>query len=497
MRNTTNQPSQLRALRRLLRSFRFRLTLLFVAILALILAGFSITIYTRQARILYAEAAERLSTQSAQLAAYYSAQLRSIAEASEGHPVGIPPGELPLLQEDATLALVGLDGKVALQQGKLQQQVLTAMLKAWNASPVSQEPLVFSLPGEANSSKYLFQVNPLRVEGRWSGYLILINPLSSVVPLQRLAISLALSSLFILLIAFAGGYWLADRAMKPVQTIVHTARSISENDLSQRLNLNREDEIGELADTFDQMLERLQAAFERQRQFTADASHELRSPLAIIELESNRSLERPRTSKEYEQALRLIQSENERMSVLVNEMLLLARLDSGKTAMRAERLDLSDIAVEVTERLTPLAQARGVVIKTGSLLECYVQADRIYLTQLLTNLVENAIKYTQRDDAQVLVETGTQVLDGKPWSQARISDNGSGIPAEHLSHIFDRFYRLDEARTSQENEEGAPVPGSGLGLAIASSIAEAFGGRIEVQSRVGDGTTFTIWLPGN
>jgi two-component system, OmpR family, sensor kinase len=496
MSSLLQQPSPPRtALRRLFHSFRFRLTLLFVGILALILAAFSVFIYTRQERILYAEAVERLSEQSAQLSAYYNAQLRMLAEASEGHPIQIPQGELPLLPENFVLALVGQDGKVALQQGSLPASVLAGMLSTWNGSP---RILPYTLPaaqGLTGEVPYIFQVSPLLVERIWGGFLLLASPLTYAGQLQRLAISLALSSLLILLFAFAGGYWLADRAMKPVQAIVEAARSISESDLSRRLNLQREDEIGELADTFDQMLKRLEAAFERQRQFTADASHELRSPLALIELEASRLLERPHSPKEVEKALRLIQSENERMSHLVNELLLLARLDSGKVAWGAEKIDLSDIVVDVTERLSPLAREREVALRTGELVECPAQADRTYLEHLLTNLVENAIKYTQREGAEVLVETGCQELNGRAWSLVRVSDNGPGIPEEHLPQLFDRFYRLDKARTRPEGDADEQISGSGLGLAIASSIAQAYGGKIEVESKLGEGSTFTLWLP--
>jgi two-component system OmpR family sensor kinase len=485
----------------MLHSFRFRLSLLFVAILAVILVGFSMFIYTRQAQIIHAEAVNRLVSQSAQLSTYYSAQLGSYEEASEGRSLRIPQGNLPLLPENSVLALVELDGQIVLQQGTLQIDVLTAMIKTWNESLTSLEPLSFIVPGEDGPGNtagkaYLFEVTPLQVEGGWGGYLLLANPEDPGNQLPRLAITLLLSSTLILLFALGGGYWLADRAMKPVQTIVHTASHISESDLSQRLNLHREDELGELADTFDQMLDRLQAAFERQRQFTADASHELRSPLAIIELESNRALERPRTPKEYEKVLRLIESENEWMSHLVNELLLLARLDAGQAAIRAERVDLSEVVVDVIERLYPLAQARSVTLKSGLLVECYTQADRTYLAQLLTNLVENAIKYTQRSDALVLVETAKQTLDGQQWSLIHVDDNGPGIPEEQLASIFNRFYRLDKARTRQEDEEDTWVSGSGLGLAIAKSIAQVYGGKINVHSQVGKGTTFTVCLPG-
>ncbi|MGW8225195.1 MAG: ATP-binding protein [Anaerolineales bacterium] len=487
---------------RVVHSFRFRLTLLFVAILALILAGFSAFIYTRQAQIIHTEMANRLAAQSAQLVTYYSAQLHFYEEDREGRSNPIPQADLPLLPENAVLALIGTDGNVILQQGTLQPDILRALLKTWNESSNAMQPLSFSLPaqeppGSSGAGQYLFQISPMRVEEGWAGYILLASPVETDDQLARLAVSLGLGSLIILVFAFLGGYWLADRAMKPVQTIVHTAQQISESDLSRRLNLDRDDELGELADTFDQMLDRLQAAFERQRQFTADASHELRSPLTIIELEANRALERRRTTREYEQVLRLIQSENEWMGSLVNELLLLARMDAGQIAMRSEILDLSDVVLEVIERLGPIASARGVMLKTANLEESYVQADRVYVAQLLTNLVENALKYSQGEGALVMVESANQVLGDKKWSLVRITDNGPGIPEEQLPYIFDRFYRLDEARTRQMDDiNDAPVSGSGLGLAISKSIAEIYGGKIEVQSQAGQGTIFTVWLPG-
>jgi heavy metal sensor kinase len=500
--STTQKPSPVfGALQRVLNSFRFRLTLLFVAILALVLTGFSVFIYTRQAQIIHAEMVNRLATQSAQLAAYYGTQLHLYEEAQEERTDRGLQVDLPLLPDNALLVLVDLDGNVVLQQGALQPDVLKTLIKTWNESPSTLEPLAFTLHSQEvqrgeGSREYLFEVSPLRFEEGRAGYLLLASPLDPGDQLMRLAVALAFSSVLILVLAFGGGYWLADRAMKPVQTIVYTARRISESDLSQRLNLDRDDELGELADTFDQMLDRLQAAFERQRQFTADASHELRSPLTIIELESNRALEKPRTTKEYEQVLRLIQSENEWMSSLVNELLLLARMDAGQIAMRSNRLDLSDVVLEVSERLNPLASARGVMLKTGTLMECYVQADRVYLAQLLTNLVENAIKYSQGEGALVEVESTNQVVGDQKWSVVRITDNGPGIPEEELPYIFDRFYRLDKARSRQMDEDYATISGSGLGLAISKSIAEIYSGKIEVESRAGNGTTFTVWLPG-
>jgi len=489
-----------RKLRHFLHSFRFRLTLLFVAILAVILAGFSVFIYTRQVQILYAETENRLSAQSAQLATYYSGLiLRAFGDENEEHSFTFPQENLPLLQDKDILVVIGPDGSIVRQQGQMEAGELESLVGDWNKNrPGGNQAYTLyraNPDGETMKRNYLFSITPFRSEERWSGILILGQPVDSQEQLKRLAIALSLGSGSILLLAFVSGYWLADRAMKPVQVITHTARQIGAGDLTQRLHLRQADELGELADTFDQMLDRLQAAFERQRQFTADASHELRSPLAIIELETDRALERSRSPQEYEKTLRVVQAENAWMGRLVNELLLLARIDSAQTAQQKEHLDASEIAVEVVERLTPLAHNKGVQLKTGDLAEVYVQAERVYLTQLLTNLVENAIKYSQGDHSQVLLETTRQVSPDQSWALIRVADNGPGIAPEHLPHIFDRFYRIDTARSRSADPEGEVAFSSGLGLAIASSIAKAYGGTIEVDSQLGRGTVFQVKLP--
>ncbi|MGW8227075.1 MAG: ATP-binding protein [Anaerolineales bacterium] len=488
-------------IRRFLLSFRFRLTLLFVAILALIVVIFSVFIYTRQVQALHAETENRLSAQSAQLVTYYtSIILRAFEEEHEEHANIIPQENLPLLQESEILVIVGSDGAVVRQQGALQRSDLAMLIDKWSKNPGSVQPVAYTLSGvdprgNPVQQDYLFAITPIRSEERWSGTLILGYPVDARDQLNRLGIALGLGSGLLILFAFGGGYWLADRAMKPVQMITHTARKISESDLTQRLHLNRADELGELADTFDQMLDRLQAAFNRQRQFTADASHELRSPLAIIELEADRALERTRTQQEYEKALRVIQAENEWMGRLVNDLLLLARMDSGQIALHKERLDVSEITVDVVERLSPLAESKQIELKTGELAEIYVQADRVYLTQMLTNLVENAIKYSSGENPQVLLETTRQVEQNLEWALICVVDNGPGIPAEHLPHIFDRFYRVDPARSRPSDQEQDDIIGSGLGLGIAKTIVDAYGGTIEVDSEVGRGTKITVKLP--
>ena len=256
-----------------------------------------------------------------------------------------------------------------------------------------------------------------------------------------------------------------------------------------------------MADTFDQMLARLQAAFDRQRQFTADASHELRTPLTIVNLEASRALDGKRSRQEYQQALSLIQSENEFMSRLVSNLLTLSRMDAGQTALNMERLDLSDLALESVERLAPIAARKQVELSTGELPELTISGDRQFLTQMITNLVENAIKYTRGATKRVRVETGSTSVNDREVAWLQVVDNGPGIPPEHLPHVFDRFYRLDKARSrdSEDSEaetaEISTTAGSGLGLSIAQWIAHANGGEITVKSEVGKGSTFEVRLP--
>jgi signal transduction histidine kinase len=248
-------------------------------------------------------------------------------------------------------------------------------------------------------------------------------------------------------------------------------------------------------------LARLQSAFDRQRQFTADASHELRTPLTIVDLEADRALSKRRSPEEYERAMTVIKSENEYMSRLVNELLTLARMDAGQTMIKSEELDLSDLALEVVERLHPLAKRRGVELLTGDLPELLVNGDRQFLIQMLSNLVENGIKYSEGPNQCVQVETGFSKNESASVAWVKVIDNGPGIPAEDLPLIFDRFYRVDKVRS--RNGEGPQNPaaeddrpvGSGLGLSIVQWIVRAHAGQVKVESELGKGTSFTVELP--
>ncbi|HEX9030151.1 MAG TPA: HAMP domain-containing sensor histidine kinase, partial [Anaerolineales bacterium] len=192
---------------------------------------------------------------------------------------------------------------------------------------------------------------------------------------------------------------------------------------------------------------------------------------------------------------------NDYMSRLVNELLTLARMDAGQAMLKNEELDLSDLTLEVVERLAPLANRSGVELATGELPELPIRGDRQYLIQMLTNLVENAIKYSTGPLKHVRVEVGRSMASSQEMGWVKVTDTGPGIPAEDIPHIFDRFYRVDKARSRNPQDGPNDVPeeerptGSGLGLSIAQWIARAHGGEIRVSSELGKGTTFEVNLP--
>jgi len=294
---------------------------------------------------------------------------------------------------------------------------------------------------------------------------------------------LIFAALATLALAGGGGFFMANRVLKPVERIRQTAQEIGESDLSRRIQVASEDEMGRLAITLNKMIARLEAAFSRQRQFTADASHELRTPLAIVQAESTLALRKKRTQEDYRKSLELISQEAGHMSAVVGNLLYLARIDAGKDQVNFERINLKELLAELSSDIEVLAREKGIEFKIAPLEDLTVEGDKIKLEQLFLNLLENAIRYTPKGgsiSASVVREGKTAVI--------AIRDTGIGIPEEHIPHIFERFYRVDKARSRAEG-------GAGLGLAICKHIAEVHNGKIEVESQVGKGSTFSISLP--
>jgi heavy metal sensor kinase len=302
--------------------------------------------------------------------------------------------------------------------------------------------------------------------------------------LSALLIILAVAYPVTLAAASAGGAFLAGRALSPIDSLTRLARRITAEDLSERLDMPLpDDEVGRLARTFDEMIARLDEAFRRQRQFTADASHELRTPLTAIKGHVDVALDKDRDASEYRDVLRIVNEEVDRLTRMVGSLLTLARADAGQVPLAAESVSLGDLVRAAAEQLRPMAERRGLTLSVAEGPAVTLQADEDLLLQLVLNLLDNAVKYTPPGGA---VTAGWNANGER--AELRVSDTGPGIAEEHRERVFDRFYRVEGARSREEG-------GAGLGLSICRWIAEAHGGLIAVESAPGQGATFTVSLP--
>ncbi|MEW5987342.1 MAG: HAMP domain-containing sensor histidine kinase [Chloroflexota bacterium] len=325
---------------------------------------------------------------------------------------------------------------------------------------------------------------------RVTGWLQVIQSLEPVTAtLAILGLQLAWGLPLAWLLAGAGGYWLAGRALRPVQAMTQTAQAIGASDLHQRMGYNGPtDELGQLAVTFDLMLERLQAAFERERRFTGDAAHELRTPLTALKGRLEVTLSRPRQTAEYVETLQEMEQQVDRLIRLSNDLLFLARLDQRQLQLRREPVELGELLGVVVEQMRPLWEAKALALHQTIAKGLAIQGDFDLLTRLFLNLLDNAIKYTPAGG-----QIGVQARLVDRQVSIAIRDSGPGIAAEHLPHLFERFYRVeaDRARRPGEPEPG----GAGLGLAIAYEIARAHGGGLMVKSEIGRGTSLAVVFP--
>ncbi|HVW22417.1 MAG TPA: ATP-binding protein [Opitutaceae bacterium] len=301
--------------------------------------------------------------------------------------------------------------------------------------------------------------------------------------LRRFALILAAVAAGILTLGLAGGAWLVGRALRPIGLIAEAANRIAAGDLSRRIEAPKsQSELGALVAVLNDSFARLEAAFARQARFTADAAHELRTPVTVMLMHAQNGLAAEGGTEEQKEAFAACQRSAQHMRRLIESLLQLARLDSAAAARPAARFSLGGPAGEAAERLRPLAAARRIAIELD-LAPAPCAGDPARIEQVAANLIDNAIHYN-RDGGRVRVATRREGA----WSTLAVTDTGTGIAAEHLPHVFERFYRADPARTTQAGR-------SGLGLAIARAVVEAHGGTIEVSSEPGLGTTFLVRLP--
>jgi two-component system OmpR family sensor kinase len=466
-------------------SLRIKLTLYYLAILSAILFFFAIAVYTYVSRSLLIPIDESLT--------YQIAKIERIIELGPG---GVEPG---IGNENAEKLL------------EVRPHAVQIIDDAWQVrdeeyvSPddhldVDRDKLSQLAVGETRYDTEktrngdLLRVVTLRAkdpDGSGSYFIRLGYSLKSFQKTtRRTLILLVIAIPLALLLGSYGGLLLANQALRPVGRMTRAAEHIAAGDLSERVpEPARMDELGRLAATFNDMISRLQAAFERQRQFTSDASHELRTPLAVMRGDIEITLRRERSTEEYKRALTSNLEEIMRLSRLVEDLLTLARGDTGRIELRCEPVDLNDLCRRMTEYISPLADQRDQTLTYApppgaETVPVRVSADVLRVKQLLLNLLDNAIKYTPlRGRVALRLKTENNV------AVITVADTGRGIPPEDLPHIFERFFRRS-AKTADRT-----AAGFGLGLSIVKWIVDSHGGRIEAKSEVGKGTEFIVRLP--
>ena len=463
---------------------RLRLTLWYTALLTVFVAGFAVLVYGAVDRQLAGDLDHAVELRAVEVA-------QAVATTTPGHARGaVEPLRVPtssaLADQPHYVQVVSRRGTVLLSSPTLAEPL-----------PVSDEARqimldgqvtrdVLTLPGEERLALY---GAPLMRDEMVVGVVLVAVPLWPIEQtLERLQLVLGSAVLGSVFLASGVGWLLASAAMRPVDRITALARSIGRSgDLSGRVPApHGSDELGRLSVAFNELLERLDTAMAQQRRFLDDASHELRTPLTTIRASASALLRggsltpQPPLPAAGEGELRAIARESERMGRLVTDLLALARADAGQLLARRPMM-LDALLVDVYQQARH--QAPDVRLTIGDLEQVEILGDPDRLKQLLFNLVDNACRYTPAGGTVTLAlseQDGTASLS--------VRDTGPGIPSDELPRIFERFYRADHARSRE-------VGGTGLGLAISQVIAEAHGGWIAVDSRVGEGSTFTVYLP--
>jgi signal transduction histidine kinase len=445
---------------------RIRLTLAFAAAIGVVLAGGGTLLYGHLARSLDQALNQGLRARSAEVAALVSQADPGLREA--------PPA--PVADATGTFAQVldahgrihdqsaGL-GSQPLLAGALFQRARIGTLLVPRAHRVGTEVRLLAVPIKAQEQRLVLIVGAtLRSRDQ---------------ALANLRSELLFGGPAALLLVCAIGYLVAGAALRPVERMRAHAESITEQQLSERLPVPQtNDEIARLGSTLNQMLARVERAVKRERRFVADASHELRAPLALVRTEVELALDLPRSAEELQAALRSIGEEADRLSELADDLLLLARLDEGELPLRKESLDISGLMHDVAERFQRRAgdADRRIEVETPTL---WVEADRVRLEQAIVNLVENALRH----GAGVIRLTGT-ACNGSV--EIHVADEGSGFSENVADGAFERFTSGDPARTSG---------GAGLGLAIVKAITEAHGGTVALLAEKGSGASVVLVLP--
>ena len=479
------------------RSLRFKLTLWYVLILGILLISFSSFLYFTLSKSLYRDADNKLRSLAELIASESSSPLSKFSFGNIDQA----------LEASMNLKPIGKFIQVLDESGNIGR-------KSDNLRNV-QLPISLSALKNASKGLITFETNrsigntPLRI----MTFPIVEN--SHVTKIVQIASSLegvedALNKLFLILIiavpstlilASLGGQFLAHKALKPVDNITQTARMITSQNLNQRINPPKvRDEISRLIETFNEMISRLDQSFRQMKQFSSDASHELKTPLTILKGEVEVMLRKERTSQEYQQTLKSNLEEINRMSQIVEDLLTLSKADTGEIKFNKEDINLTEILNEVVAQMDRLAQSKKLHLSVpNNHQDIHILGDALRLRELFINLIENGIKYTeeggsihialQKEYPPLVRDQSDRVeRENGEFVKIIVSDTGIGIAKEDQERIFNRFFRVDKARSREQG-------GSGLGLSICKWIVEAHQGGINVESELGKGSSFIVRLP--
>ena len=456
-------------------SVRTRLTLWYAGVLALSLIAFAFLVYYAAAATFYERQDESLRSTAETVASAYVEEFE----------------ETQSLEKAGQIVLAELVFPHRYVQ-------VTDIIGRPMASTRNVSDIALAIPSPAliqarQQGLSLVTVNGLRVaivplsSDRELGFATVAEPLGVIDEgLRRLRRDFYAAVPFILFLASAGGYFLARKSLSPIASMNLQTQHITADRLSSRLDVdNPRDELGRLATTINDLLTRLETSFKEQQRFIADASHELRTPLAVLRGETEVALNKPRTVPEYQESLSLIKDEAERLSRIVEDLFMLARQPiDAPMALQKEPLSLNETVRDCARAAKVLAIRKGVQLNTDSdSASIILNGDNELLRRMILNLLDNAVKYTPEGGE-------ISVVLARRNGNARISvrDTGIGISQADQAHVFDRFFRVDKARSR--------VPGgAGLGLSIVASIVESHGGKIDLKSTPGQGSLFTVELP--
>jgi heavy metal sensor kinase len=462
-----------------IRSLRFRITAWYAALLAGALVLFGASIYLGLERYLYSNLQQTLAEESGTIETQLLSQ----------HPFKRPGWLQSEIEESFTPEANGHFIRVT-EEGS------GVVFVSGTPKDGSFDPARIPLPGSEQ------QQRPRRVRQKDGHSLLIVSSHYSApdgtryitesgfsnrqieVVLDGLLVTFGIYMPFLVLVAVMSGYWLMRRSLQPVDEITKRAEGITSSNLSERLPVIKTgDELERLSTALNRMIARLDEAFQHIHRFSADASHELRTPLTILQLELEGLAQNSRLDPALADQVGSALEETGRMSHIVENLLTISRLDAGELKMDKIQLDLGELASSITDQMKLLADEKSINLRCHTSENVYVEGDRPRLQQVIVNLVDNAIKYTQQGgtvEVSVRQSANRAILE--------VSDNGTGIPACAIPHVFERFFRTDKARSRD-------LGGAGLGLAIVKSICSAHTAEIAVSSHEGRGSCFTVELP--